>query len=434
MWRGFLWWLRAFTLIELLVVVAIIAILAALLLPALVAARERARRSVCSNNLNQFGKAFELYLGQSGEYYPGGHSWYPGHYNGFVWTLYQSEKFKMVNPTTGAYEWIYVLDTDLYTMPAAQGAEDYRTNAMADPTLIGISSYGQAYSVPPAGSLRVAPYGSGWLLYTGAMSDPQAYYCPSASGTRAWYQSADTIVNPAWIRRFNRAYSPVGRCSNPNGVLDTVQDWRAAGPFTPLTLTHGNWTVRNNGYFGCKSLMVFSQYMYRNQPIFKGAANQFSGPGSITIAYTSPKVVSTAHAPPFKTQRRLQGRALMSDSWLKTIYVTKEGFGLRAHKDGYNVLYGDYSVAWYGDTEQRIIYWNPPSFTTRLGTPITGSITPGEENGGLESSADYLGNLNGTQYKREALLLTPLVWHQLDQAREMDQNVTEQSWYDDQGW
>jgi prepilin-type N-terminal cleavage/methylation domain-containing protein/prepilin-type processing-associated H-X9-DG protein len=66
---------KGFTLIELLVVIAIIVILAALLLPVLSAAKEKARRTTCLNNLRQINLGVRMYCDDSRDNPPASGTW-----------------------------------------------------------------------------------------------------------------------------------------------------------------------------------------------------------------------------------------------------------------------------------------------------------------------------------------------------------------------
>lgn len=138
-----------FTLIELLIVIAVIAILAALLLPALGKARQAARNSVCKSQLKQIGTSLVLYASDYGDYFPytGGKNYMEGirpylnapevvHQNTRTIFACPSDLKPHNGPTcsyaaNGGYSWAWG-DPFYYGMTWSASAADYGSRKFAE--------------------------------------------------------------------------------------------------------------------------------------------------------------------------------------------------------------------------------------------------------------------------------------------------------------
>ena len=189
-------WALAFTLIELLVVIAIIAVLAALLLPALSAAREKARRSACLNQLSQMARGLESYCGDYSQYFP---SWTG--YGGptvsshavdqgvnYEWTPFDDGWY--ADPRESGDRVSFMAAGNGVTCLAAGGHEVWLyDNPVGKHRTIYMGRRGAScwsdmhdHTTPPAGKLVMGPVGLGFLVAGGYVGDARIFFCPSAGG------------------------------------------------------------------------------------------------------------------------------------------------------------------------------------------------------------------------------------------------------------
>lgn len=373
---------HAFTLIELLVVIAIIAILAALLLPALAAAREKARRTACMANLNQIGTATESYLGDYGGYYPsaagyGGWDYCEQSTPGTCSLVVQKQRTH--GSSLADTNWRHVAASMDATYSGKPGMKwTYASSAFSSTwRCIGV---GQRQSsgavVGPTGAgfgdpseINMAPNGMGFLLSAGYLGDARTFYCPSANGM---FPPIDNMTQADSSRR---------------GSGYRVGDWQQAGGYDANTFLYGNWDpVRWHGYQNA----IFSHYAYRNVwlDIYKPWHYIYNGKETFQestlpwnrLSGVSPRRHLGLMEPMFKTPKQLGSRALVVDTFDKgnknldglgntfssygivdgTSLVAESskraGMGIQAHRNAYNVLYGDWHVAMYGDPQERFIW------------------------------------------------------------------------------
>jgi hypothetical protein len=221
------------------------------------------------------------------------------------------------------------------------------------------SSYGFNGGITP-GHLQVASNGLGYLLSCGYLQDASIFYCPSSGGslTRDQVPNATYYTNPSYV-----------------GITSPAQ-LKQVGGLSADAIASGDYTWLGTNRWGVydPEITIQCDYNYRDvvTNLGNGATLLMAQAGGVFLNHTSPAVQVTAGVPSFKTQKILGSRAIVSDTFSGPYWTTagmplQPGMGVNVHKDGYNVLYGDSSVKWYGDPKQTIAWYMPLFDTSTTG-------------------------------------------------------------------
>ena len=240
-----------------------------------------------------------------------------------------------------------------------------------------------------------------------------------------------------WVNAWNK----------PWDCADDVTDLKKAGGFDKRAMMYGDWSwlgAAQAYYRFGYNRVVLSHYAYRGLPTatIGGTGTHAIYPDLVDqefrIHFTKPDRKVYPGEPIFKTQKQLAGRAIVSDSWGRSPYNAdpaqgsgvEPGEGFYGHRDGYNILYGDWHAKWYGDAQGELTWWTPRYF---VGTELFDWTTRPDYYEVYNLFANYLSDARASYrgVQHNFICHGPIyLWHQFDASSGIDVGVDS----DDMTW